>query len=456
MTLKLRVTWPNAGTTLLPEKLADVRAEVGGSPLPLTSQSTGVREFDIPAGATRVVLKASFSVAFKAVGSSGPMTRVVLKAEQPYDVVDGGTKLEPVNLPAYVKGHPLVETHVASGANGAALARLRTEFVNITPFWMEYADSSSSAEYIVDHEPGTELVALGFTGGDPKIWFASVPAACVAPPRPDISCLVFYRPAHYEYTRVDQPHEMGGLNRYLLKWTDNPAADYSKRDMFSKDTDGQPYVWLRAGFEDALTRSAKAVVMIHPWASGLSYGQSAGPELPALAESVIRLLWAEQKIARNRGAIRLGRLGLAGYSAGGLTLWGALQANEPRVSEVYSFDARGAAASAGATLRWFQSKATTACLRMSGGHQIVAHQAIKNSIEKLLGGPTARVTALPKSSQAYDLGANPLWDYVLKELPALQTIPDVWHQFAICGGFPALPGPFAQTFFLSFLKDSDF
>lgn len=455
--LKLRGTWPNAGHALLPEAGANVRAEVGGTPLPLASRSPGVREFDIPDGTTRVVLKATFTASFGAVGHVGPMSHPVLQVEQPYDVVEGGTMLQPVNIAAYVKSHPLVDTKVMANVNGAALVQIRTEFVNITPFWMAYAASAS--EYAADHRPGDpELVALGFTGGTPLIWFATVPAACAAPPAPGVGCLVFFRPQSYTYTRIDEPHhEMFGLNRYLLKPVDDPRADVWKRDVFSPNPDDhhRPYVWLRAGFEDALSRSQKPVVILHPWPSGSDFGAATGASLPALAGGAIRLLWAEQHLGKNRGAIQLGRLGIAGYSAGGTSMWTALTRNSQRVSEVYAFDARGTPSYAGAAIKWFNSRSDTV-LRMTGGYQLVANEGIRMSIERLAGGPVPRVTATPPDKNAYEAGSNPLWDHVITHYPGVRESPGYWHQFAIFGGYVALPGPFTLTFLQQFLQDSLF
>ncbi|WP_129347706.1 hypothetical protein [Sorangium cellulosum] len=159
------------------------------------------------------------------------MRHPVLQVEQPYDVVAGGTMLQAANIPAYVKSRPLVDTKVMANVNGAALVQIRTEFVHITPFWMAYAAYAS--EYVADHRPGDpELVALGYTGGRPLIWFATVPAACAAPPAPGVGCLVFFRPESYAYTRVDEAsHSMFGLNRYLLKPVDDPKASFWKRDL---------------------------------------------------------------------------------------------------------------------------------------------------------------------------------------------------------------------------------
>ncbi|WP_437971219.1 hypothetical protein WMF04_18825 [Sorangium sp. So ce260] len=294
----------------------------------------------------------------------------MLQVEQPYDVVAGGTMLEAANIPAYVKGHPLVDTKVMANVNGAALAQIRTEFVNITPFWMAYAAFAS--EYVAEHQPGDpELVALGYTGGKPLIWFATVPAACAAPPAPGVGCLVFFRPTNYAYTRIDDAHhEMFGLNRYLLKPVDEPFADVWRRDVFRPDPDAgnNPFVYLRAGFEDALSRSHKSVVILHPWPSGSDFGAAISASLPALAGGALRLLWAEQRLGRNRGAIQLGRLGIAGYSSGGLSLWAALTSNKQRVSEVYAFDARGTSSNGGTAIQWFNSRSDTV-LRMTGGYR---------------------------------------------------------------------------------------
>ncbi|WP_437311035.1 hypothetical protein [Sorangium sp. So ce388] len=453
--LKLRVTWPNAGHALLPESGADVRLEAGGAPLPLASSAAGVREFDIPDGTARVVLKATFTASFGAVGSAGPMSHPVLQVEQPYDVVAGGTMLEAARIPAYVKSHPLVDTKVIANVYGAALAQIRTEFVNITPFWMAYAAFAS--EYVAEHQPGDpELVALGYTGGKPLIWFATVPAACAAPPAPGVGCLVFFRPESYAYTRVDEAHHsMFGLNRYLLKPVDDLFADVWRLDRFRPDVEegNRPYVWLRAAFEDALTRSRKPVVILHPWPSGSDFGAATGASLPALAGGALRLLWAEQRLARDRGAIHLGRLGVAGYSAGGLAMWAALASNRQRVSEVYAFDARGTPSNAGAAIQWFNARSDTV-LRMTGGYQLAANDGIRISIEKLAGGPVTRVTATPPDAKAYQAGSNPLWDHVSSAYPHLRESADCWHQFAVFGGYVAVPGPFALTFLQQFLQDS--
>jgi hypothetical protein len=461
MTLKVRVTWVNAGATLLPEALAEVNLEVSGSPLPVARKSVGLREFDIPDGTTKVTLKAQFSVKFGAVGAEPPKEEVVWFAEQSYDVVATGTELSPIDIPRYVKAHPLVELHAATATQGAALIRLRTELVDITPFWFAYADYAG--EWASEHHPKGNLVALGSTGGNPKIMFASFNDACLSPPKAGISCLVFFRPAiSYANNRVDQKHTMFGLNRFLLKPVDDPNADFWKRDIFNQHGPAgkeEWYFWLRCGFEDALDRCGKSVVMLHPWPNGIDFGAAAGPKLPDLAAAAIRFLWARQRIAKDRGGIHLGRLGISGYSAGGIALYSALASNLERVDEVYAFDARGASGSAGTVVQWFTKKPDSRCLRMSGGFQLAAHAAIKAAIEKKLGA-TARVSADPPSEKGYDPGVNPIWDHVMSKVkdvhPEYWKEHGLWHQLAMFGGYIAMPGPMMLTFLQRFLQDSDF
>jgi len=465
MTLKMKVTWPNAGTTLLPEDLAEITLDEGATSHAPTSSAKGVREFDVPPGASSVTLSAQFSVKFGAVtladGTVVPETeKPVWIVEQEYDVVNG-TSLVPKGSTAGIKVHPLVETTNASGTNGAAQVRLRTEFVSLGNFWPLYA--TGFGEWKSDHTKGIGFQVMGYTGGKPIIWFASIAKAARETSKTEISCLVFYRPANDGYKRVDQQHSQSRLNRFLLK-PDGLNADYWKRDLFSayfpKGPKGKAelYAYLRAGFEDALTRSGKAVVMLHPWPDGLDFGDAASGKLPDLCEAAIRYLCSVQAVAKKRENVGLGRLGLAGFSAGGQSMYSTLGLIGSKVDEVYSFDANGG--DAGKIIQWFNQKPKSRCLRMSSAYQIASHAAIKASIEKT-NGATSRVSALPPDAKGYDDGQNPLWDHVLsllppKVLPVVRGRDDYRHQFTIFGDFTSPSGSGATTFLLRFLNDSDF
>jgi hypothetical protein len=454
MTIKLTVTWANAGHALLPDALAEIGVELpSGETLAPSARSPGQRRFDIPSDAGRVVLRAAFSVAFGQVGSVEPLNVEVLRVEQVLDVL--GEIISAVETPPFGAAHPLVESDLRPGAPQSI--RIQTQFVNITPIWVAYAGFAD--DYLESHDPRADLVALGNTGGEPKIWFASVPEACAAPPSPALGCLVFYRPSGATYDRIDQQHDMFGLNRYLLKAVEDPSAIAWKRDKFVLNPEsGAPWLWVRCGFEDALARSGKAVVMLHPWPSALKYGSATSSALPSLAEAAIRLLWAEQRVGKERHGIHLGRLGLAGFSAGGLPLFEALAQNRKRVDEVYAFDARGVAERTAMLAAWM-SERPSACLRMTGAHQLEANAAVVKAIARSPRGSelSARVTALPESAAAYEQpGATPHWDYALEEFPGLRSDPDARHQFAIFGGFDAQPGPVALTSLQRFLQGSLF
>ncbi|KYF91450.1 hypothetical protein BE20_14640 [Sorangium cellulosum] len=452
MPLKLRVTWRNAGSPLLPDALSEVQATADGAPLPLARAGPGLREFDVPAGAARVALTARFSAAFGAFEDVPALQEEVLSVEQAFDVAGGGTALGPAPDPALGQAHPLVDV---TSTPGLALAQIRTDFVDITPFWMAYARYSD--EYQREHRPGTELVALGATAGEPKIWFASIPEACKAPPDAGVSALVFYRPEGYAYTRVDQRHEMFGLNRYLLSPDPDPSASYWARDVFERDPrDQSRWVYLRCGFEEALAASGRAVVLLHPWPSGTSFGAATSAGLPGLAEAALRFLGGARRIGLGPGGARLGKLGLAGFSAGGLPLWQALAANLRRVSEVFAFDARGIAKSEATILRWYSGDASRR-LRMTGGHQLDANAAIQRRLAGNSDG--ARVSCLPPDKSGYLPGVNPRWDHVCSSLDdgekdAYLNADWVWHQFAMFGGVPDAGGTSAVTFLQRFLEAS--
>ncbi|WP_437675074.1 hypothetical protein [Sorangium sp. So ce131] len=468
MTLKVSITWDNANHALLPEAHADVKLDGGG--VTLDGSAPGRREYTIADGVARVALKASFSASFGPVQgfaperkgvsstvavSAGALALEVLRAQQEFDVVDGGTRLSPVSQPSYAGPHPLVDLRGAANVHGSAAIKIRTDFVDITGFWRAYA--GGWGYYEAERKPGTQLVVLGSTSASPLIWFASIPDVCAGFTNGFTSCLVFFRPGNYEYERLDQPHQMSALARYLLKPKEegDPTAQFWERDYIDGSTG---YNLIRCGFEDALVRSRRAVVMLHPWQSGSSYGTAAGASLPSLCEGAIRLLWASQRICRSTGNVRLGRLGISGFSLGGGAMYPALAANIGRVDEVYAFDCLGAKNSGPSVARWVTSR-PEARLRMAGsGRNVAYHQAIYRTIQTTSGttAPLPRVSALPESEQGYRKGANPLWDHVLKEREDMRAHGDTRHQFAIFGGHVALPGPFAKTFLLRFLEDSLF
>ena len=251
---------------------------------------------------------------------------------------------------------------------------------------------------------------------------------------------------------------MGALNRYLLESKPTAtSAEFEKSDKFVAwpGHPHMPYAWLRAGFEDALSKSRKPVVMLHPWPHGSNFETAATDSLPALAEGVIRLLWAEQRIGRGQAGIKIGRLGIAGYSYGGKAMWDAFKANSPHVSELYAFDADQTVANAPYAIQWFLLRSDN-ILRMSGAHEILHNQAIRQTILSKAPGSDSRVTSTPPDLRAYEKrGENPWWDHVLTRYPRLRELGTIRHQFALFGGYKAPPGT-AVTFLQEFLEGSQF
>ncbi len=457
----VQVVWVNANGPhgLLPDKHTQIVLDVDGTVVPATTSAAGKRKFVVPAGAKKVTLHAAFSAEFGPVKGRAPaMIETVLQAQQEFDVTLNGTALQPVGIPAFGGGpHPLVDTKSASGAAGATVIRIHTEFVDISKFWTAYA--SRTGEYAADHVAGTTLVPLGFTGGTPRIWFASVADAAASSSKAEVSCLLFCRPSNYTYTKIDQKHHMNGLNRYLLRPTTDPNAPIHKREKFMLEPDGKPYVWVRAGFEHAMTQSGKAIVMLHPWPSGASFGSAATKRMPNLAGAAIRFLWGRGNVGAQVAGVRLGRLGVSGYSAGGLGLWGAFANNVSRISEVYAFDAVNTSTHAGGVSAWFraQTKAgANPCLRMGSGNSIATHVGIRRTIEQAMGGPQPGVTVIPDSAKDYAKGANPIWDETTAAVPSAQNRRGFWHQFAVFGamGTPPLTG--VPNFMEQFLTNSGF
>ncbi len=467
MTLRVEVRWPNAHHALLAGKAAQIEISTQGQGVVASKQYTGRVEFELPDGTTTFELFARFAPtlrALPAVPSTGQpavpeITAEVLRIVQPFEVTEG-TAIRAVALPQYGGPHPLVDVVAAANVHGVASVRLATEFVNVSSFWMRYTSLYEPYAQRRDAEtPGMQLEALGYTSGDPKLWFASFCPAKLEQSA-NVSCLAFFRPATEGYTRIDQRHYNYRLTRYLLAPIAG-ATDSTEADVFLHDKRNPKNVQmsLRAGFERALLRSGRPLVMLHPWPNGSDFGHAVGMRLPALATAATRLLWAQGKIAQNLANVRLGRLGISGYSGGGMALWRALRANANRIDEVYAFDTVNTAANGGEAIQWFrarQAAGTSPRLRMTGGSNLNPIAGLAKALTEKLQVEVADVTAWPMDRSGYDEGSNPLWDHALQVFPSMRE--NIWlrHQFAVFGGLPAPPGPDAKTFLQAFLESSLF
>lgn len=458
MTLRLLVDWSNPTHPLLAEPHAFIDVQADGAPLAPVAQSQGEREFELPVGTSTVQLNVSFRPQLGAVGLTPVQQHEVLRARQTYRVAPNGAELVPEDMLPMMQPHPLIDSKSLSNRHGALRAHVHTDFVDVQAFWRAYCATAHHNrevrnEYDQEHHVGTQLRALAYTGGNPLLWFASYPDTLAFAPSSEVSCLVFFRPANDEYTRLDQEHSMFRLNRFLLSPVSG-AQEPHRADRFLGD-----YVWLRAGFEQAILESGRDLVLVQPWPSGTAFGDAVTNRLPNLASAIVRLLWAHGEIATGHLDVRLGRLGLSGYSAGGWALWHALRANISQVREVFAFDANGTHNNVSLAHRWFHSNADNR-LRLSGGLSFAP--AVGSGIGPNLqmaarvNDTSGRVSVMPSDPREYTNGSMPHWDYVTALHPGLRASGGARHQFAIFGSYPGIASPPNTTFLEQFLRLSGY
>ncbi len=463
MALKIRVTWPNAGSPLLPDSGATVLLFANGKLVVPAATSVGERTYDVPDGTTELKLSARFRASFGAVSGKAPdgaamsvdaMDREVLRAEQSYTV--SGNALTAVSIPEFAGPHPLVVTKGAANAHGVAAITLRTLFVDVGAFWEQYCQNWPY--YLQEHTAGMTTHVLGFTGGMPVVWLASVPDAMASFAGNDPGCLVFYRPASYPYSRLDQPHQGSAIARYLCK--PKPATDKTERRFEVDQAGADAYHYMRCGFEAAVLDSKRALVMLHPWPSGTGFGAAETSLMPGLVDAAMRLLWAQNAVCKGVGNVALGHLGTSAFSRGGDGHWRALRSNMGRVREVYGFDATSTSEAGPSIVQWFNSHVSNKLRFVNGAYNFGAHAAIQRTLSP--GGGRADVTVIPPSAVSFDPGNNAVFDHFVELAPQLRDDEDARHQFAICGGKMQAGTEAAydldgvETFLLGFLRSSDF
>lgn len=463
MALKVRVAWPNAGSPLLPESGATVLVFANGRLVVPSASKVGERTYDLPEGTVDVKLSARFRASFGAVSGIAPqgvklsadaMDREVLHVEQSYTVA--GEALTAVSLPEYAGPHPLVVTKGAANVHGVAVITLRTLFVDVSPFWEQYCQNWDY--YLRERTKGMTTHVLGFTGGAPLVWLANVPDAMASFGADNPGCLVFYRPASYAYGRLDQPHQASAIARYLCKpkpVTDGAAAFF---EVDRADTDG--YHLVRCGFEAAILDSRRALVMLHPWPSGSSFGAAETSAMSELAEAAMRLLWAKSVVCKGVANVHVGSLGIAGFSRGGVGHWNALRGNMARIREVYGFDCNATPQAAPSIIQWFNSHVSNKLRLVNGAYNFDAHAAIAKTVSP--NGSRPDVTVIPPTAASFAPGGNAVFDHFVEMAPHLRGDVDTRHQFAICGGkmLAAEGTPYdldlVETWLLGFLRASDF
>ncbi len=451
----LFVEWSNPDHELLAEAATvELVVKLGGSPVQPTDPSAIPREFVLPDGQGEVEL----SFVCRGNQSSphaGGARPILLEATQVYRIA--GTQLT-------IEGevHRLIDTSFVAGTwLTACLARVHTQFVDVTDYWFDQNHAKPKNKqtlgldwaeiYEADHaheDPadGSRLVVLGYTDGKPGLWFATVPSALRTPASDRIGCLIYYRPANYSYTRVldDPKHSMYALDRYLLttredslggktasKFMDEIEVKHKQRD----------YPFLRVGMEQALRRSGKPVLLLKPWPSGTDFGRAVTTDLPQIIEQALRFLWATQQLATNRSRIELGRLGLSGYSAAGYSLNVSFQRNQARVDELYAFDTVGMSTLSGTMQKWARRPGVKG--HLTGSVQRGTANATIEAIHRILlaTGESSRAGDFTVWPQGKILkvveqiwASNAWWMNATSKLPKLRNDGTARHQFAMFGG----------------------
>lgn len=479
MTLRLRVTWDNPQHMLLDASRADVHVMVDDVRHEAISASSGRREFEIPAGASEVVLNATFSAELSGKDVD-TVEATTWQASQPYEVV-GDTELVPKSTGMFLPTrpeHPLIDTSsAASGAHGAVHARLATTFVDATPFWSAstaQSDKPWESHYLAQRDegtPGMETVALGYTGGSPHIWIASLPPPVQLTQNGPVGALVYFRPP-MSFSKINEKRSMYRLERYLL--APRPSSDdpmewdvMSIKSVTNKRGKIVDYIWLRCGMEQALLRSGKRMMILHPVPHGPLYGHATSNRLPALARAALRFLWGSWRVSPNAEDVTLGRLGIGGYSGAGFAFWTALANAGSKIDEVYSFDTVGTAANGGRAAQWFRDRDAQGGdprLRFTSGIRLSENVAVLRTLDKLGVSYGDRATVNIHDRSGFERGRNSWFDAAVAPFPVMNDphpsfAPTKaiggWHQWAMFGGPEPGSGP-RRTWLETFLASSGF
>jgi hypothetical protein len=415
-----------------------------------------------------------------------PPTRV-LGVEQELTLDPGGTSYSPRWTKGPPRTHPLIDVTTAANARNAhvdVLAHL--EFLDVTAIFEKAAPdmppSGGSDRF------GCTTVVLASTAGPPALWFATVPPQGSQVVGPRHNALVFFRPEVEPSSRLGDPFDANRLARYLLAPTATSGRAPDDELIRTVLLDGDPihraqpvevpryealYDSVRVAMERSLDAAARdgvglRGVMVHPWPDGLDFGDASSSRLPHRLRELLRALWGFQHLLVEADTIELGRLVLAGYSAGGGPLRDALAANRDMdaLEEVWAFDTKALFLAVPLVKTWIDA-APARRLRATYGE--VANgtylEALRRRVDTSVPGA---VVVAPAQSSFWEVDVNrqpqPTWWGA-----CVQTIHH-WdaqlarevmvgrgtsrHAFAMFGGPGKRPSDGGRTFFEDFLRAS--
>jgi hypothetical protein len=205
--------------------------------------------------------------------------------------------------------------------------------------------------------------------------------------------------------------------------------------------------------DQAVRKSGKPVILIIPYPHMHDYGRSATSEMPSLTEKLLRFLHGNGEIARSQQGTKLGRLGIGGFSAGGIPMGAAFRQCSNRILELYLFDSTNAWGVADQAIRWGWST-PDARLRISMGFNEKPMNSIylrtlefisKKSSQGLTVNSPENVTAWPHFTTGEEFlktyEQHEWWQYHIAEVSACTNVNikgqgavSTRHQFAMFAG----------------------
>jgi hypothetical protein len=474
--IKLQIRWPNAGHELLQGRSFSLDKGENQMIEP-TSDAPGLVTYDLADDVTHITLTLMFMPQLPlhdAAKSTQPM--IVWDATQTFRIEnnilipDTGTVGMLIRQEEWTTTlHPLIDlVSIDMAVSGAAVLELRTEFVDLTD-WIRTISGTFWTYFMADNPQGNRLAFLGATKADPPIWVVHCQDD-MTPANPETDALVFYRPGqHNPYTKATSRANTGllwAIARYLFVPSPDTEVQTEKGTMAAleerKDKLTLTFLAVRVSMMDAVIRSGRKVVTIHPWpTASVIMGDAGDARLPRRCDEVLRFMQGRGMIGAGQENLRLGRLGLAGYSQGGDALYPALQANRTRVSELYLFDPNNTQLYAPYVIDWAR-RTKNFRLRMVTSLHWVSMAATRQT---LLGAMTGEAGDLfmsldPPNPATFwntrDKGGDPGWNQVTEGSGINLGAWDWRHQYAMFGGALEEAHPFMQTWLETFLNGSGF
>jgi hypothetical protein len=474
--IKLQIRWPNAKHELLQGRNFTLSKGENQTVEPV-SEAPGLVTYDLDDDITQFELTLMFIPELPMHNKAKDIQPILLwdaiqtfRVENNVLIPDTGrvgllTRSEEWTAPL----HPLIDlVSIDMAVSGIAVLELRTEFVDITE-WVRAVSGTFWPYFMADNPAGNRLAFLAATKADPPVWIVHCQDD-MAPAKPETDALVFYRPGqHNPYTKAISRANTSLLwfsARYLFAPSGDANVTTDKGDMPSLEerTDKMTRTFhpLRASMMDAVIRSGRKVVAIHPWpTASVIMGDAGDARLPRRCDEILRFMQGRGMIGAGQDNLRLGRLGIAGYSQGGDALYPALQANRTRVSELYLFDPNNTKLYAPYVIDWAR-KTRNFRLRMITSLHWVSMAATRRT---LLGAMTGEAGDLfmslhPPNPATYwkslAEGGDPAWNRVTEGSGIDLGAWPARHQFAMFGGELDDGHPFMRTWLEIFLDGSGF